>query len=303
MEPNITIKQVEHFWSNHPCGADESHAEDRKRYFGEIEQKRYREIPHIVQVVNFNKFNGKKVLEVGCGIGTDGRQFAKNGAIYTGINLDRGSVELAKEAFFLFRLKGRILQMNAEEMEFYDHTFDHVFSLGVIHHSPNPEKIIEEMYRVLKPEGAIQVMVYNKRSINYYIHIMFMRKVFRLILIPQFMPKIISKLTGLSEYKLKRHREIYLEEKMTKDRWISINTDGPDNSLSRVYSSKQITDLFEKAGFHNIKTYVKHFDRKLWPFIRYFMSDRMADWLGNRWGWCRWVEAIKPIQQNAQQIL
>src|SRR5919198_1237320 len=105
------------------------------------------------------------------------------------------------------------------------------------------------MFRVLKPGGTISVMVYNKSSINYYVEIMFLRKILRYALLPSFSPRFIARLTGFSEEKLRRHREILFSEKMTPQRWVSINTDGPDCPLSCVYSSKRILDLFSSAGF------------------------------------------------------
>lgn len=288
------IKDVREFWSTHPCGSDRSNSKDRKIYFADIERDRYEIIRHIPQVARFTDFKGKKVLEVGCGIGTDGRQFARNGAIYTGINLDEGSTRLAKEAFNLFGLDGTILTMNAEEMDFPDNYFDYCYSLGVIHHTPNPPKIVYQIFRVLKPGGSARVMVYNKSSINYWFEIMFLRKVFRYCLMPRFAPGLISRLTGFSEYKLKRHREIMLSEKMTHERWLSINTDGPDNPLSRVYSKQDALNLFKEAGFSDVSTYVRHFDKSHYSFIGKIIPDWLADKIGNVWGWCRWIEAIKP---------
>ena len=140
MKNKATTKDVEFYWNSHPCESDRSTSIDRKNYFEEIERIRYSHVRHYSKVGRFDGFKNKKILEIGCGIGTDGRQFAKHGAIYTGINLDYNSTKLAKEAFELFDLKGEIYQMNAENLEFEDNSFDHIFSLGVIHHSPNTER-------------------------------------------------------------------------------------------------------------------------------------------------------------------
>ncbi len=207
------LNDVEKFWNSNPCGSKTSSANERIKYFEEVEKYRYSHIRHIPKVAKFEKYKDKKVLEIGCGLGTDGRQFAKNGAIYTGINLDKKSTLLAKEAFTLFGLNGNILQMNAEKLEFQENMFDHIYSLGAIHQSPDTEAIVDNMFRVLKPGGTISVMIYNKSSINYYFEIMFLRKIFRFLLIPKFAPKLISKLTGFDNNNLKRHREIFLSEK------------------------------------------------------------------------------------------
>ena len=289
------IKLVEEFWSNHPCGSDTGASKKRKEYFKEIERYRYSTIRSIMKDARFQAFRGKKVLEVGCGVGTDGRQFANNGAIYTGINVDDGSTTLAREAFELFSLPGTILKMNGERMEFQDNSFDHVYSFGVIHHTANPECVVKEMFRVCKPGGTFCVMLYNKSSVNYYFEIMFLRKIFRYLLMPSFAPGFISKVAGFDRDKLHRHREILLSEKMSSEKWISINTDGPDNPLSRVYSKKEAFDLFISSGFSDLRMYSRFFDKNHYGFLSKVISNDFADWVGNRLGWFRMVEGAKPL--------
>ena len=211
---SVEINDVKAFWDANPCQSNLSDKENRKKYFEEISHKRYfwREW-HVPIIAEFEKFKNKDVLEIGCGIGTDGFEFAKNGAHYVGIDLTPNSVKLAKERFDLFNVKGEFKVVNAEEgLPFPDNSFDHIYSFGVIHHSPNTEAIVDEMYRVLKPSGTFTVMLYNRSSINYYIEIMFLRKLFRWILYPKFMPKLISKLTGFDEWKLKGHRELMIKK-------------------------------------------------------------------------------------------
>ena len=288
------IKLVEKFWSSHPCGADTGASSKRKDYFQEIEKYRYNTHRNIKRDARFQEFSGKRVLEVGCGVGTDGRQFANNGAIYTGINVDEGSTTLAVEAFELFGLSGTILQMDGEEMEFQAGTFDHVYSFGVIHHTANPERMVEEMFRVCKPGGTFCVMLYNKSSVNYWFEIMFLRKMLRYALMPSVAPDFISKAGGFDRDKLHRHREIMLSEKMTPERWISINTDGPDNPLSRVFSRREAMELFIGSGFSDVRTYCRFFDTSHYGFLGKVISNDFADRIGNKVGWHRLVEGAKP---------
>ncbi|MEO8399326.1 MAG: class I SAM-dependent methyltransferase [Ignavibacteriaceae bacterium] len=290
----IQIDEVKDFWNNHPCGSDTSSNLVKKKYYEEIENYRYSKIRSIKAIANFEKYKDKRVLEVGCGLGTDGRQFAKNGSVYFGINLDEGSTKYAKEAFELMGLKGEILQMNAEKMRFESNTFDHIYSHGVIHHSPNTEAIVGEMFRVLKPGGTITVMIYNKSSINYYFEIMFLRKIFRLLLYPQSAPKYISKITGFKKEIFERHRKIMMSEKMTKQKWISINTDGPDCPLAKVYNKNQASNLFKDAGFINIKNYTRYFNKRHYSYLGRLIPNPIADLLGNIAGWHRWIKATKP---------
>lgn len=290
-----TVSDVQAFWNANPCQSDLSHAEERIRYFQEIADKRYggREW-HVPTVAKFDAYRGKDVLEIGCGIATDGLQFAKNGANYVGVDLTPHSIELAKERFGLLGVPGRFENVNAEErLPFPDNSFDHVYSFGVIHHSPIPAKIVGEIHRVLRKGGTFTVMLYNRTSINYYIEIMFLRKLFRWSLLPSFMPGLIAGVTGFERAKLEGHRKILMEKKnMTKQEWISMNTDGPFCPLADVYDHDQAAELFKDFG--NVRQEVWEFNVDHWPFVRRLVPLSLERWLGRRWGWHRMIYGQKP---------
>lgn len=289
------IEDVKEFWNATPCQSELSQATERRRYFEEISQKRYggREW-YVPTVAKFDGYRGKTMLEVGCSIATDGLEFAKRGAIYTGVDLTPASIDLARERFGLFGVPGKFVVVNAEEkLPFADGTFDHAYSFGVIHHSPTPAKIVAEIYRVLKPGGTFTVMLYNRSSINYYIEIMFMRKIFRLLLLPKFMPRLISAVTGFARWKLEGHREIMLKKRnMTKSEWISMNTDGPFCPLADVYNERQAAELFK--NFVNVRQEVWEFNSEHWSFLGKLLPLRLERWLGRHWGWGRMIYGNKP---------
>lgn len=290
----ISTKEVKNFWDSNPCGSKRSIQANRKKYFIEIERIRYMDHWHIPIIANFNKYKNCDVLEIGCGIGTDGLQFANNGARYTGIDLSPESIKIAKERFDLFGVNGKLEVANAEKLPFTDESFDHIYSFGVIHHSPSPEAIVEQMYRVLRPGGTFSVMIYNKSSINYHIEIMFLRKLFQVLLMPKFMPVLISKLTGFDLNKLQIHRKIMLRKrKLSKEEWININTDGPECPLAKVYNKKEACELFEK--FKKITTEIWFFNKSHWPIIGRMLPKIFVIWLERRWGWHRIVNGQKPI--------
>ncbi|MGH2568867.1 MAG: class I SAM-dependent methyltransferase, partial [Bacteroidota bacterium] len=120
-------------------------------------------------LVGFDRFEGKRVLEIGCGLGTDLLQYARGGALVTGIDLTPKSVELAKAHFALRNILLHALVADAENLPFDDNSFDVVYSFGVLHHTPNTEKAFDEAYRVLKPGGTIIVMLYHKHSLHVYL--------------------------------------------------------------------------------------------------------------------------------------
>lgn len=289
-----TLDNVRTFWDTDPCQANLSHSEDRIRYFQEISDRRFgnREW-HVPIVAKFGEFKGKDVLEVGCSIATDGLEFAKNGAKYVGVDLSPHSIELAKERFRLFGVPGRFEVANAEEgLPFPNSSFDHVYSFGVIHHSPSPEKIFAEIHRVLRVGGTFTVMLYNKSSINYYIEIMFLRRLLRWLLLPDFMPRLIAAITGFDRWKLEGHRTVLKKgKKISKEEWISMNTDGPFCPLARVYSRRDATNLCRE--FSNVRQEVWEFNVDHWPFLGRVFPKPVIMWLGRHWGWHRMIYGEK----------
>jgi ubiquinone/menaquinone biosynthesis C-methylase UbiE len=227
-DTEITVAEVRRFWDANPCGGDLSVSSDRLAYFAEIEEKRYRREWHIPIVARFHEFTGRRVLEVGCGIGTDGLQFARHGADYVGIDLSPVSAALAQEQFEVLGLPGTIEVADAERLNFPDAEFDHVYSFGVIHHSPHVDLTVTEIQRVLRPGGTATVMVYNRSSVNFQVEISLLRKAARPALGLPFMPRLLSSLTGFDREKLERHRQLKLERRGSSEAdWVSMNTDGP----------------------------------------------------------------------------
>jgi len=292
---NQTINTVRDFWNSNPCQSRLSDADDRRQYFAEISRKRYdgREW-HVPTVAAFEQYAGKDVLEIGCGFATDGLEFAKAGARYVGVDLTPSAIEMARERFQLFGVPGKFEVANAEErLPFPDNTFDHVYSFGVIHHSPRPERIVSELHRVLRPGGTFTVMLYNRTSINYYIEIMFLRRTLRWLLLPRFMPALLARITGFERWKLEGHRDFLVKAgKLSKEQWVSMNTDGPHCPLARVYNRAEASELFQAFG--NVKQDVWEFNVDHWPFVRRLVPSSVEKSLGHQWGWHRMIYGVKP---------
>src|SRR4030095_1012047 len=169
---NAELKErVRQFWQEHPCGTKFTEAPPGSRRFYElVEQHRSKRERHIPPAPAFASTSGLRVLEIGCGLGTDGAQFAKAGADYTGIDLTEAAVELARQRFQLSTLRGTFQVGDAEKLDFPDNTFDVVYSHGVLHHTPDIQSAIREIHRVLRPGGRAKVMLYHRNSYNYRVN-------------------------------------------------------------------------------------------------------------------------------------
>lgn len=161
------IEVVKTFWDKRPCNINHSPAPlGTREYFDQVERRKYFVEPHIPSFAEFPKWRGKKVLEIGCGIGTDGINFARAGADYTAIELSPKSLQLAEKRFALFDLKGTFYEGNAEEIASIipPQRFDLIYAFGVIHHTPQPAKVIKGVTQFMGKDSELRMMVYAKNS-------------------------------------------------------------------------------------------------------------------------------------------
>ena len=163
---DTSVDAVKAYWNERPCNIRHSPKPvGTKDYFDEVETRKYFVEPHIPCFAEFARWNGKKVLEIGCGIGTDTINFARHGAFVTAVDLTEKSLEVARQRAQVFRLENRIrfIQANAEELSSYVpvETYDLVYSFGVIHHTPRPENVIEQIRKYVGPGSDVKIMVYN----------------------------------------------------------------------------------------------------------------------------------------------
>jgi ubiquinone/menaquinone biosynthesis C-methylase UbiE len=285
--------EVEQFWNGRPCDSDTS-TEERysPEYFRDIEDERYRLQSHIHDFLSSLNLNGKRVLEIGTGVGTDARTIIRLGGDYTGINVDAGSSEMTHRALETFGLPGTVRQASALEIPFPDEKFDVVYSFGVLHHIPEVDRAIREIRRVLKPGGELAIMLYNRKSLNYALEIKHLRKWGLTVLGLPGVVNLLAKL-GLPEEKLKRHLELKSTMgQMTEDEWLSRNTDGPDNPYSLVYDEQQTAQLL--STFCDVRQRVDFFDYRHWGLIGALIPLTLRREIASRWGWHRLVTAGKP---------
>ena len=142
--------------ARHPAGSVE--------FFRELENYRFEKLAYLPKLVDFSGYHGKKLLEVGCGVGLDLVRFARGGAAVTGIDLAQTAIELAEQNFSINGLHADLILMNGEALDFEQDSFDVVYAHGVLQYTADAHKMIGEIHRVLRPGGEAILMVYNKRS-------------------------------------------------------------------------------------------------------------------------------------------
>ncbi len=167
---DVSIQKVKDYWNARPCNIRHSTAEiGTEEYFNQVEARKYFVEPHIPAFAEFEKWRGKKVLEIGCGIGTDTMNFARAGATVTAVDLSAESIKLAKKRAEVFGLTDKIefYEANAEKLSEFipPQKYDLVYSFGVIHHSPHPEKIVEQIRQnFVHEDSRLKLMVYYRTS-------------------------------------------------------------------------------------------------------------------------------------------
>jgi SAM-dependent methyltransferase len=293
-DANAQLKdRVRAFWQEHPCGTKFSAAEvGTREFFDRVEAHRYGKEWHIPIAADFSSTRGLKVLEIGCGLGTDGAQFAKAGADYTGIDLTEASIELARKRFELAGLTGEFQVADAENLDFGDETFDLVYSHGVLHHTPDTARAVREIHRVLKPGGRAIVMLYHRGSYNYRVGIRVFRRAGAGLLKSETGIKIVHSLTGEPIDSLREHAQLAKENSgSSADDFLSQSTDGAGNPLARVYSRSEARDVFR--DFRHVELRAYFLNKRFIPLIGNLLPRSIESALAARWGWHLWIYATK----------
>ena len=256
-------------WSQDPCGAESDRVSEfgTRQYFDEVERVRYQEYaPWMPELMGFDKFAGARLLEVGCGMGTDLLQFARGGAVCTGIDLTPRSIVITRQRFTLYDQRADLLIGDGERLPFANDTLDVVYSNGVLHHTPDTAGAISELHRVLKSGGTAKVMIYHKNSLNYWGEMMLHRGVLRGEL-----------LRGRSP-----------EEIMST--WVEYSEHG-GKPLVKAYTREQALQLFK--GFREIKIEVEQLLRSEIPLLGKLLPEKVFKRFQTNFGWNLIITAQK----------
>jgi ubiquinone/menaquinone biosynthesis C-methylase UbiE len=295
-QEDVPSSDIKNFWNENPVGSNFIAYEQDKSFYEKYDNFRYTLENHIPGELDKIDFRNKQVLEIGLGQGADSMQLINRGAIYHGIDLTEESVRRVKERFALFNKPYQQVQVaNAEQIPYADNSFDIVYSHGVIHHSPNIEKIVAEIHRVLKPGGQAVIMLYHKSSYNYHISIRILRRVGLLLLLPfPFLAKLVSKLTGESVERINRHKYHFKREGMSyfkMKHFIHRSTDGPDNVYASVWTSDTAKKLF--GAFKNITTSVHFLNERHLMGVQHILPGSLKRSMSHKYGWHLWIKATK----------
>ncbi len=276
MFANVPIQDVQAFWDDRPCNLRHSkNPLGTREYFDEVEKRKFFVEPHLVDFADFPSVKGLKVLEIGCGMGTTTINFARAGAKkITAVDLSEKSLELAKKRAAVYGFSDQIefYQANAEELSKTVplDTYDLIFSFGVIHHTPHPEKVLDELRTYLSSKGRLKIMVYYRYS-------------WKAIW-------ILLKYGRFQFWKLRQLVACYSEAQ----------TGCP---ITYTYSKKEAKNLLETNDFKILESQVEHiFPYQIEEYVQYryvkewyfrWIPPKLFRWLENKIGWHLCITATK----------
>jgi len=160
-----TTAEVRAYWDQHIHDLDiTKHPVGSRGFFEDLDQYHFEKLHHLLRLVPFDGARGRTVLEVGCGAAVDLARFAKSGAIATGVDIAPSAIALARANFEQQGLQGRFEVADGEQLPLPDDSFDVVYAHGVVQYTANPQKLVDECRRVLKPGGLAIFQVYNRVS-------------------------------------------------------------------------------------------------------------------------------------------
>ena len=156
---------VRDYWNRHIHDLEiTAHPVGSPGFFADLDQYHFEKLHHLLRLVDFGGYAGRRVLEVGCGAGTDLARFAKGGALVSGVDLSSSAIALARQNFDQQRLHGDLREADGEDLPFANDTFDFVYAHGVVQYTTNPQRLADECRRVLRPGGEAVFQAYNRIS-------------------------------------------------------------------------------------------------------------------------------------------
>lgn len=276
MQPsnNAVKESSKQVWGASPAGwtFGQSYKPGTKEFFDSVIAKRFSyEVPWLDEIVQFKRFVGKSVLEIGSGCGYDAYQFCKNGANYTGIDITPENPIAAKKHLSYYGYDATFLEMDVEKMQFAEQ-FDYIYTFGVLHHTPDMKAALKNCYRSLKPNGEIQIIVYNKWSIFYIATVFFVEWLCK----GNWRKRTLAEQRSLIEYSTQKVLP-----------------------LVNVYSARQLKRLLNESQFKVERIEKRKLTAEDLPKIRWitrlykYIPQKFLDSVGRYFGWYLSLRAIK----------
>ena len=277
---------IRRYWDAHPVGTD-----DAPHRRGSLEQfdfiyRNWLKSGAADRAGILGSYGGGKTLEVGCGVGSEGRYLSENGVDYYAVDLSVESLKLAAAHLGHNGLPHRLANASATQLPFADGAFDVVLSLGVIHHIPDIGGACRELVRVLRPGGSLYVAVYARNSYHYMLVAYVVRPLLSLLLHLPFGGAIARR----GPRKLRSMYEISKEIGVSKKSLLNISTDTSEpgqanfNPYSDFYTERDLRRLFK--GVEAFR-----FTR---ADLRYFPVPPLRDFVERRFGFFIYMRARKP---------
>ncbi|MHB8656954.1 MAG: class I SAM-dependent methyltransferase [Solirubrobacteraceae bacterium] len=244
-------------WGHDPAGAIVVGGEPlgTPESFREVERHRYAEQPWMHDTFGYERFAGQRVLEIGVGLGTDHLQFARAGAVTTGVDLTPRCIELTRRRFEQEGLESVLRVMDAEQLEFADSSFDAVYSFGVLHHVPSAERAFSEVRRVLRPGGVFLGALYNRYSL--------------------FVATRMAIRAVRGEW-----RKESVEDRLSRVEHSTAST--APKPYVRLFTVRELRDALRVAGFHQVEIVKRHHGLNL-KLVR--IPASLDKFVGRHAGW------------------
>jgi len=262
--------EAQKLWDSHPCGTGEYLAGREYgslEFFDAIRHNRYEVTDTWMKKrIDFAMARGKRLLEIGHGIGSDLLTFCEEGAEVYGIEITKEHHELARRNFELHGRKCVLKLCDCADIDFPSNLFDYVYSHGALHHTPDTARCISEAYRVLKPGGQLILSLYRKYSAFH----------------------IFSMLIGNGLVKGKLFKLGYRGLMST----VEYGADGISiKPFVKTYSKRTLRNLL--SDFSTVKFEIAHFKREHIPRVGRLMPRCLEKVLEPHLGWYMIAFAMK----------
>jgi len=284
-------RELRRYWDAHPISTDSVPFEVGSRESFEAIYEKWKHTIDQMRLEFLQSCRGRKVLEVGCGIGKDARFLTENGIDYIGLDYSFRTLALAQKHFDYAGLRKRFVNGDAVALPFADNSFGQAISIGVIHHIIGTPEACRELIRVTAPDGIVRVMFYNRESYHYALVNWIVRPLIWLML-------HVRTLELFLRWAPEKYRHLYAIAKrhgLSRDMLLATSADtsfaGRDNFIPRsgFWTEREMRELF--AGLEDFR-----FVRR---DLKYFPLPFLRNWVERRWGFFLTMTARKPVASPA----